>query len=325
MSTMTLPEIPLDAPVHNPAQRLRRIAAAVRVAFTWWGTHRTLTAEQKAEVSDACGADARLMSAGKKIVDVRHEAFRKLTSVRSQIASHWRAVTLPYVEPGIRLIKQSDISPFVRSMEEFRHELTIAERGLDRVYDAMKADAQRRLGKLFNPTDYPSEVCGLFSVEWDFPSIEPPAYLLRIAPDVYEQERARVAQRFEEAVQLAEQAFVAEFGKLVSHLTERLRDDGDGERRVFRDSVVGNLTEFFEKFRRLNVRSNEDLDELVAQAHELVRGVTPQQLRDNDDLRQHVATEMSVVQSQLDQMMVDRPRRSLIRSHRPGDNHASDR
>src|SRR3954465_15345515 len=42
MSTLTLPEIPLET--NAPAQRLRRIAAAVRVHFTWWGVHKTLTA-----------------------------------------------------------------------------------------------------------------------------------------------------------------------------------------------------------------------------------------------------------------------------------------
>src|SRR5919204_634220 len=80
----------------------------------------------------------------------------------------------------------------------------------------------RRLGRLFDPGDYPQQVRGLFGVEWDFPSVEPPSYLLRIAPEVYEQERQRVAARFEEAVKLAEQAFASEFARLLAHLTERL-------------------------------------------------------------------------------------------------------
>src|SRR5207248_2591455 len=99
-------------------------------------------------------------------------------------------------------------------------------------------------------------------------------------PELYEQEQQRVARRFEEAVALAEQAFVNEFAKLVTHLTERL-DGGEGERRIFRDSAVTNLLDFFEKFRRLNVRSNQELDQLVEQAQQLVQGVTPQALRDN--------------------------------------------
>src|SRR5262249_5072537 len=79
MSTLTVPDIPLDS--NSPAQRLRRIAAAVRVSLHWWGTHRSLSAQQKEEVSAGYAADARFLTAGKRILDVRHEAFRRLTSV----------------------------------------------------------------------------------------------------------------------------------------------------------------------------------------------------------------------------------------------------
>src|SRR4051794_10808060 len=102
----------------------------------------------------------------------------------------------------------------------------------------MKEDAERRLGRLYDPFDYPPEIQGLFAVEWDFPSVEPPNYLMRIAPEVYQQEQARVSERFEEAVRLAEQSFIDEFARLLSHLPERLANGEDGQRRIFRDSVL---------------------------------------------------------------------------------------
>ena len=84
MSTVTVSDIPLVP--ESPAQRLRRLAAAVRVHFTWWGVHRTLTARQKEEVGVTYDADARFLTAGKKLVDTRHEAFRRLTSLRTHRA-----------------------------------------------------------------------------------------------------------------------------------------------------------------------------------------------------------------------------------------------
>ena len=74
-----------------------------------------------------------------------------------------------------------------------------------------------------------------------------------------------------------------------------------------------NLTEFFDRFRQLNVRSNEQLDSLVNDAQRIIRGIEPQELRDNAGLRQHVATELSRVQSVLDGLLVDRPRRNILR------------
>ena len=72
--------------------------------------------------------------------------------------------------------------------------------------------------------------------------------------------------RINEAVRMDEEAFTSELAQLISHLTERLSGREDGKPRIFRDSAIGNLQEFFERFQDLNVRSNEELDRLdVAQ------------------------------------------------------------
>ena len=317
LSTLSVANIPLAA--ENPAQRLRRTAAAVRVMLHWWGVHRALTSQQKEEFGAVTSADARFLTAGKKLVDVRHEAFRRLTSIRTRITNYWRGISLPYVERGVRLIRQADIPAFVHTMEGFRDELRDAEEQLNAVYDEVKADASQRLGRLFNPADYPSEIRNLFSVEWDFPSVEPPNYLMRVAPEVFEEERRRVMTRFEEAVRLAEQAFATEFGRLLSHLTERLSNGETGERRGFRDSAVTNLADFFSRFQQLNVRSNPDLDALVEEAQRLVQGVSPQDLRNNETLRQQMATEMTRVREQVENLITDVPRRRLVRT-RPSTN-----
>ncbi len=212
----------------------------------------------------------------------------------------------------MRLIKQDDVERFNVRMSEFRDELTSAVENLDDHFEHLKLAARDRLGSLFNPADYPQTLRGLFGVDFDFPSTEPPEYLLRLNPDLYQQERQRITQRFDEAVQLAEEAFVGEFSKLVSHLTERLSGGVDGERKIFRDTAITNLTEFFQRFKSLNVRSNADLDRLVETAQQTLQGVDPQVVRDSSSLRQHITTQLSSVQANLDQMLVHQPRRRIF-------------
>lgn len=149
---------------------------------------------------------------------------------------------------------------------------------------------------------------------WEFPNVEPPDYLRQLSPEIYQQECQRVRQRFDEAVQLAEQAFVEELSSLVSHLSERLSGSDDGKPKVFRDSALGNLREFFERFQRLNIASNSEIDDLVLRAQSIVSGVQPNALRTSDSLRQQVVSQLSGVQSVLDGLMVDRPRRRILRS-----------
>jgi hypothetical protein len=76
------------------------------------------------------------------------------------------------------------------------------------------------------------------------------------------------------------------------------------------------MNEFFERFRQLNISSNDQLDELVTNTQQIVGGVEPQQLRNSSSLRQNVATQMAVVQASLDQLLVDRPRRNILRRPR---------
>ena len=105
-----------------------------------------------------------------------------------------------------------------------------------------------------------------------------------------------------------------ELGRLVNHLAERLSGGEDGRPKIFRDSAVNNLAEFFQRFKELNVGSNDQLDRLVIRCEELMNGVQPQGLRDNDSLRRSLSTNLSTVQSSLDQLLVDRPRRRILRS-----------
>ncbi|MEI8384306.1 MAG: hypothetical protein WCJ09_29635, partial [Planctomycetota bacterium] len=105
--------------------------------------------------------------------------------------------------------------------------------------------------------------------------------------------------------------------RLVSHLTERLSGGDDGKPKVFRDSAVENLKEFFGRFQQLNVRSNADLDSLVEQAQRILKGVEPQHLRDNVTRRQQIVSQLAGVQASVDGMLVDRPRRSIVRPASP--------
>ncbi len=59
-------------------------------------------------------------------------------------------------------------------------------------------------------------------------------------------------------------------------------------------------------------------DELVERAMRAARGVAAQDLRDSEGLRQRVAAQLSQVQTSLDALLVERPRRRILRQAAPG-------
>ena len=64
-----------------PAARLRTTMAAVRVSIQWFGIRRSLTAEQKAAAAEPFNAEARFLSAGKKLLDNAAPSFKAVTTV----------------------------------------------------------------------------------------------------------------------------------------------------------------------------------------------------------------------------------------------------
>jgi hypothetical protein len=162
--------------------------AGVRLSISWLGVRKSLSRSQKSQAADAFGADSDYVSAAKKLLDTSHPAFKAVTAVRHRIVSLFKGMSLPYPEPGIRLIRQEDIAVFNVQMQTLKAELEEAVEKLDEQYAELRSAARRRLGSLYDAGDYPASLDGLFDVQWDFPAFEPPNYLRQLSPELYEQE-----------------------------------------------------------------------------------------------------------------------------------------
>src|SRR4051794_12834930 len=77
----------------TPAQRLRATMAAARVSFTWLGVQKTLTREQKARAAEAFDAEGAFLSAGKRLLDTTHPAFRAVTAIRGKVDAYWKGLS----------------------------------------------------------------------------------------------------------------------------------------------------------------------------------------------------------------------------------------
>ena len=122
----------LDPPAESPAtaamsqaaaERLRSLMAAVRLSFIWFGVKKTLTQEQKSQAADTFGAERDYLSAAKKLLDTSHPAFRAVSSTRAAPSPTGTGISLPYPEPGIRLIRQDDIPTFTVQLTTLQAEL----------------------------------------------------------------------------------------------------------------------------------------------------------------------------------------------------------
>ena len=303
---------------------LRTQMGAIRLSVHWLGTSKALPASQQAEAAATFGANRDFFSARKKLIDTRHPAYRKVTSIRNRIVSLWKGMTVPYPDPGLRLIRRDRIEVFESEFSQLQQELAVAVFQLEQEFDELKLLAQERLGALFNEEDYPRQLEHLFHIDVEYPTVEPPNYLQRLNPELYEEQCRRIEARFEEALELAEESFLQEFQELVTHLTERLSGEVDGKPKVFRDSALTNLTEFLQRFRQLNIRSHAQLEELIEHAERLTAGISPERLRSERSVRETVRSQLQQVGLVLEDQLEIRPRRQILRHRRIEEEVTSD-
>jgi len=128
------------------SDRLRSTMAAARLSFNWLGVRKSLSSSQKDQAAHSFGAEGKFLLAGKKLLDTSHPAFKAVTAIRSQTVAYWKGASLPFPEPGIRLIRQAAISDFDQQIAAFRDELDEAVSELDRHYDELRSAARNRLG-----------------------------------------------------------------------------------------------------------------------------------------------------------------------------------
>jgi len=298
------------------ARTLREQTVGVRLSFRWMGTRRALRNDQLRRARAVFQAADGTLSASKRLFNTRHPAWRAVASARRRLVAYWRAVSLPYPESATRLLRRDWVERFEEKMGELKAEMDRCVERLSAVYAELLGEARDSLGELYEHADYPAALADEFSVSWDYPSLEPPDYLQKLKPELYEAEAARVAARFDEAIVMAEQALAAELADLVDVLAKQLARGADGKAREIKPGAVAGLRDFFDRFRELNVHGSADLDQLIERAERTIKGVGATALHGGGGVL-GFAQAMAGVREQLGRMIQDRPRRRVVRGNRP--------
>jgi hypothetical protein len=293
------------------ADVLAKSHAAVRVRFSWLGVRRALDEDQKGAAAEVFGAATDYLGASKKLLDTKHEAVKAVTAVKGEIGKFYKNCTLPFPEDGVRLLKRERLSWFNEKMKGYVAELDNAAAELQLVYEELREKAKVDLGELFDEDDYPETLEGKFQVSWHLVNTSPPDYLKETMPGLYAVEQERIARQMEAAVSLAEQSFAQEFAKMVKGLADQLQGKLDGKVKRFSGGYLKNIKTFFERFKDLDLGSDQRLGELVEQAQQVCDGITLPALKDSEPVQTTVKTAMDDIGKQLSEMVELRPAREV--------------
>lgn len=183
-----------------------------------------------------------------------------------------------------------------------------------RAYPERKEEARIRLRSAYNEMDYPHEdrFRAAFGLTWRYTTFGPPAVLQSISEEIFANEHEKYRRQLQDNLTEINSVLTIGFKQLVDRLVERLTPGEEGKAKRFKKSTVEAFDEFFATFSARNLGDNEQLNELVNKARQIMHNVTPEAIRQSADVRTYLQTNMAQIQATLETMTVNTTTRMVV-------------
>jgi len=202
-------------------------------------------------------------------------------------AEHYR-LTLPWNDYGARLLPTKALLDYQKAMGKYQAEFDrLVGAFLDK-YDTLVAAAAFQLGTLFERDEYPlrDAVEKKFRMETSFTPLPTSGdFRLDIENEVQQELVDKYEKKITEQIAAANQDSWTRLYDALKRLSDRLMVTEDGKKKVFHDTMVTGALELCELLTQMNVTNDQSLEKARRKLEEVLSGVTPKELREEDGTR----------------------------------------
>lgn len=276
-------------------------------------------------------ADKSMLRVSKKILDSAElKAISKIDGRIRRMLAQYALPNSSLFRGGIYCIP-SQLAPTVDAeLEQLKAEREALCEAFFTAYEQQSDEAREQLRVLYNALDYPpiSRVRRAFGMETKYVNMGVPENLEGISQAIFEREREKHQASLTSAADEIRMALRVALKEMVDHLASKLEDPddaGDGDetamdseggpkarKKKFHASSVAKIQQFFSTFDAKNIGNDEEMAAIVAQGRELLKGVDPQKLRKDDDIRAYVQQGFAQIQERLNPLVVDADSRMYV-------------
>lgn len=224
---------------------------------------------------------------------IRKEALEPMDRIAGAARQYLYKMTLAWSDNGDRLLPAALFLEFSSTMQKYRTEFDARVREFSIAYPSLVQEARQRLGTLYDPADYPTDVRAKFS--FPPPSITPVAnaddFRVNLNADYVNEIKASITSQMEQRQLDAVKDCWTRVRKVVSKIGE-LHEDS----KIY-DSVISNARELIDILPALNLTGDQELTDIASELQSIL--VPPDRLRGDKALKVDIASKADAILAKL--------------------------
>lgn len=204
--------------------------------------------------------------------------------------------TLPWSDGGSRLLPMKNFFDYKATLSDYETQFADAVDVFLKEYPTLVSAAAFQLGDLFNADEYPDaeKLRDKFRFRYvflpvpdmgDFRVDVNEAHLVELKAQYESFYQNKLSEAMQDAWDRLHECLAKMSEKLADAQTPRMTKDGEVRTQIFRDSLITNAVELCDLLTKLNVTNDAKLEQARKQLEVAMVGVTPKELREDDDLR----------------------------------------
>lgn len=208
--------------------------------------------------------------------------------------------TIPWSDNGGRIVTMENLfnGGYKKLLDDHKAEYDRLAEAFIQVYPTLISAAAFQLGDLFDRDEYPEPdaVAKKFRFQYTLMPL-PTSGDFRI--DIGEQVKAELIQQYEshfnERLNMAMRDVWGRLHECLSHMSERLANDEEGNRKVFHGTLLTNAREMVGLLRRLNVTNDPKLEEARRDLENALINADTETIKDSDYVRETVKNKVDAI------------------------------
>ena len=272
--------------LHEDAPTLASASMLVEVNISnWVGRKKDKRASE--DVVTQNHAAAGVANVNKKLLadsDNLRAIQQHVTATRSAHAH----MTMPWSNSGLRLLPTAQYFKYQQTMTDMQNEFERLITNFLDSYNDEVIDVQMKLGDLFSRDDYPTtgdlERKFAFSINY-MPLPDAGDFRVDIGNEALAEVKQQYSEFYAKQYNTAMNDVWTRLHKALTSMSDRLDYSSKEDKKVFRDTLVSNVTDMIELLRVCNVTNSTQMSAMADSLEEAMSGVTPDALREDDYFR----------------------------------------